>query len=50
MIMSGNFSRGEGSLLPEHRAEREAALSGKRARRCLQRPHWLDLAPPRSRI
>jgi transposase len=37
------FQPGEGSLLPEHRAERVAAVSGKRARRYLQRQHLLDL-------
>jgi hypothetical protein len=35
----------EGSILPEHRAERVAAVSGKRARRYLQRQHLLDLGP-----
>lgn len=37
------FEPGAGSLLPEHRAERVAAVSGKRARRYLQRQHLLDL-------
>ena len=37
------FQPGEGSILPEHRAERVAAVSGKRARRYLQRQHLLDL-------
>lgn len=37
------FQRGEGSILPEHRAQRVAAVSGKRARRYLQRQHLLDL-------
>jgi hypothetical protein len=36
---------GDGSILPEHRAERVAAVSGKRARRYLQRQHLLDLGP-----
>ena len=36
---------GDGSLLPEHRAERVAAVSGKRARRYLQRQHLIDLGP-----
>lgn len=31
------------SILPEHRAQRVAAVSGKRARRYLQRQHLLDL-------
>jgi transposase len=37
------FQPGEGSILPEHRAQRVAAVSGKRARRYLQRQHLLDL-------
>jgi transposase len=37
------FQPGDGSILPEHRAERVAAVSGKRARRYLQRQHLLDL-------
>ena len=37
------FQPGEGSILPEHRAERVAAVSGKRARRYLQRQHLLDV-------
>jgi hypothetical protein len=37
------FQAGEGSILPEHRAERVAAVSGKRARRYLQRQHLIDL-------
>lgn len=37
------FLPGERSILPEHRAERVAAVSGKRARRYLQRQHLLDL-------
>jgi transposase len=37
------FQRHEGSILPEHRAQRVAAVSGKRARRYLQRQHLLDL-------
>jgi hypothetical protein len=36
---------GAGSILPEHRAERVAAVSGKRARRYLQRQHLLNLGP-----
>jgi transposase len=36
---------GEGSILPEHRAARVAAVSGKRARRYLQRQHLMDLGP-----
>jgi hypothetical protein len=37
------FGVGEGSILPEHRAQRVAAVSGKRARRYLQRQHLIDL-------
>jgi transposase len=37
------FRIGDGSILPEHRAQRVAAVSGKRARRYLQRQHLLDL-------
>lgn len=52
-IVAGRFSAehlrqwqpGEGSILPEHRAQRVAAVSGKRARRYLQRQHLLDLGP-----
>jgi len=40
-----NFAPGDGSILPEHRAQRVAAVSGKRARRYLQRQHLLDLGP-----
>jgi transposase len=34
---------GAGSILPEHRAQRVAAVSGKRARRYLQRQHLIDV-------
>jgi transposase len=37
------FQPGESSILPEHRAQRVAAVSGKRARRYLQRQHLLDV-------
>ena len=37
------FRPGDSSILPEHRAQRVAAVSGKRARRYLQRQHLLDL-------
>jgi len=37
------FQPGEGSILPEHRAQRVGAVSGKRGRRYLQRQHLLDL-------
>ena len=37
------FMAGDGSILPEHRAQRVAAVSGKRARRYLQRQDLLDL-------
>jgi transposase len=36
---------GEGSILPEHRAQHVAAVSGKRAKRYLQREHLLKLGP-----
>jgi hypothetical protein len=39
------FHPGEGSILPEHRAARVAAVAGKRARRYLQRQHLIDLGP-----
>src|SRR5262249_12476826 len=37
------WESGAGSILPEHRAQRVAAVSGKRARRYLQRQHLIDL-------
>jgi transposase len=37
------FQPGDGSILPEHRAQRVAAVSGKRARRYLQRQHLIEL-------
>jgi hypothetical protein len=37
------FEAGGRSILPEHRAQRVAAVSGKRARRYLQRQHLIDL-------
>lgn len=39
------FAPGEGSTLPEHRAQHVAAVSGKRAKRYLQREHLLKLGP-----
>ena len=39
------FQPGEGSILPEHRAQHVAAVSGKRAKRYLQREHLLQLGP-----
>jgi transposase len=39
------FQPGEGSILPEHRAQHVAAVSGKRAKRYLQREHLLKLGP-----
>ena len=50
-IVAGRFSAeharqwepGKGSTLPEHRAQRVAAVSGKRARRYLQRQHLMAL-------
>ena len=44
------FQPGDGSILPEHRAQRVAAVSGKRARRYLQRQHLLDLGPVDARL
>ena len=41
---------GDGSILPEHRAQRVAAVSGKRARRYLQRQHLLDLGAGGARV
>jgi transposase len=37
------WKAGAGSILPEHRAQRVAAVSGKRARRYLQRQHLIDV-------
>jgi hypothetical protein len=50
-IIAGRFNAdherkcqpGDSSILPEHRAQRVAAVSGKRARRYLQRQHLIDL-------
>jgi hypothetical protein len=39
------FQPGEGSMLPEHRAQHVAAVSGKRAKRYLQREHLITLGP-----
>ena len=39
------FQPGEGSTLPEHRAQHVAAVSGKRAKRYLQRVHLLKRGP-----
>ena len=39
------FVPGEGATLPEHRAQHVAAVSGKRAKRYLQREHLLKLGP-----
>jgi hypothetical protein len=39
------FQPGEGSMLPAHRAQHVAAVSGKRAKRYLQREHLLKLGP-----
>ena len=39
------FQPGEGSMLPEHRAQHVAAVSGKRAKRYLQREHLIKLGP-----
>ena len=40
------FEPGAKSTLPEHRAQHVAAVSGKRAKRYLQREHLLALGPP----
>jgi hypothetical protein len=40
------WERGAKSTLPEHRAEHVAAVSGKRAKRYLQREHLLALGRP----
>jgi transposase len=40
------FTSGEHSNLPEHRAQQVAAVSGKRAKRYLQRQHLLELGGP----
>jgi transposase len=40
------FARGTKSTLPEHRAQLLAAVSGKRAKRYLQREHLLELGRP----
>lgn len=40
------FEPGGGSVLPEHRAEQVAAVSGERGRRYLKRQHLLNLGPP----
>jgi transposase len=40
------FEPGGKSTLPEHRAQHVAAVSGKRAKRYLQREHLLELGPP----
>jgi hypothetical protein len=37
------FERGEKSTLPEHRPQRVAAVSGKRAKRYLKREHLLEI-------
>ncbi len=37
------FARDEGSTLPEHRAKRVAAVSGKRAKRYMKREHLVGL-------
>jgi transposase len=40
------FERGATSVLPEHRAKRVAAVSGKRAKRYLKREHLINLGAP----
>jgi hypothetical protein len=39
------FQPGDGSILPEHRAQHVAAVSGTRAKRYVQREHLLKLGP-----
>jgi hypothetical protein len=43
---SRRFERGARSILPEHRAQHLAAVSGKRGQLYLKRQHLLDLGPP----
>jgi len=45
-IHQRQFAPGAKSTLPEHRAQHVAAVSGKRAKRYLQREHLLELGPP----
>lgn len=40
------FGRDEGSTLPEHRAQRVAAVSGRRAKRYMKREHLVGLGEP----
>jgi transposase len=46
VIHERQFTRGEGSTLPEHRAALVAAVSGKRGKRYLKRQQLLDLGEP----
>ena len=45
VVHERKFVPGAGSTLPEHRAQHVAAVSGKRAKRYLQREHLLKLGP-----
>jgi transposase len=45
VVHERKFMPGAGSTLPEHRAQHVAAVSGKRAKRYLQREHLLKLGP-----
>jgi transposase len=45
VVHERQFVPGAGSTLPEHRAQHVAAVSGKRAKRYLQREHLLKLGP-----
>jgi hypothetical protein len=57
-IIAGRFSAeherqvqpGASSILPEHRVQRVAVVSGKRARRYLQRQHLIDLGAAAPRV
>jgi hypothetical protein len=46
VVHDRQFTRGEGSTLPDHRAALVAAVSGKRAKRYLKRQQLLDLGAP----
>jgi len=46
VVHDRQFTRGEGSTLPDHRAALVAAVAGKRAKRYLKRQQLLDLGAP----
>ena len=46
VVHQRHFAAGERSTLPDHRAELVAAVSGKRAKRYLQRQQLLELGAP----